>query len=116
MSASKLPRRLSIVGIGLGFAFMGAYYFDYKYNPFHLPNAASVPPGFSAPALYHILEKLMFVACPGLFLQVFTIGSGDTMALIMWTVAVLMNGLIYYGLGWVLSSASARFRSLHTGH
>ena len=97
---------------------MGAYFCDYKFNPFHFPTAAqtiSLPDGFSAPLLYKILERCMWVLCPGLFLQIFTIGASDIMGWIMWTVAVLLNGPIYYSLGWVLLSISARFGFLRTG-
>jgi hypothetical protein len=107
MTTSKLPRRFALVGVLLGITWMGLYLYDYKYNPFHLP-----PPS----PLYKFLEGVMFVLCPGLFLQIFTIGTGDTMSWIMWTIAVILNGPIYYGLGWVLVAAGARFESLHARH
>jgi hypothetical protein len=45
---SKVPIRFAGTGILIGFILMGLYWYDYKYNPFHLP-----PP----PPLYHFFEK-----------------------------------------------------------
>jgi hypothetical protein len=89
MFASKLPRRLALVGVLVGFTFMALYWLDYTYNPFHLP-----PP----PPIYRFLEKAMFVLCPGLLLQIFTIGV-DRLAWVMWVLAALLNGPIYYLVG-----------------
>jgi hypothetical protein len=88
--ASKLPRRFALVGVLIGFSWMGLYWFDYKYNPFHLP-----PP----PSLYNLLEKAMFVLCPGLVLQIFTIGTSDRLGWAMWVLAAFLNGPLYYLLG-----------------
>jgi len=52
----KLPTRFALVGLLLAFTFMALYWFDYNYNPFHLP---------PTPALYNFIEKAMFVLCPG---------------------------------------------------
>jgi len=90
MLAFKLPTRFALAGIAIGFTFMGMYWFDYRYNPFHLP-----PP----PPLYNLLEKAMFVLCPGLFLQFFTIGTSDRLGWAMWVLAALLNGPIYYLVG-----------------
>ncbi len=69
---------------------MGLYWYDYKYNPFRLP---------PAPPLYHFIEKAMFVLCPGLLLQVFTIGTSDRLGWVMWVFAALLNGPVYYVVG-----------------
>jgi hypothetical protein len=90
MNKSKLPPRLAILGVLVGFTIMALYWYDYKYNPFHLP-----PP----PPVYRFLEKAMFVLCPGLVLQVFTIGTSDRLGWTMWVVAALLNGLIYFLIG-----------------
>jgi hypothetical protein len=90
MIASRLPIRFAITGVLIGFVLMALYWYDYKYNPFHLP-----PP----PAIYHFLEKAMFVLCPGLLLQVFTIGTSDRLGWEMWALAALLNGPTYYLVG-----------------
>ncbi len=41
----------------------------------------------------------MFVMCPGLLLQIFTIGTSDRLGWVMWVLAVLLNAPIYYLLG-----------------
>ena len=78
---------------------MGLYWYDYNYNPFHLP-----PPT----PFYNFLENAMFILCPGLVLQVFTIGTGDRLGWLMWVVAALLNGLIYYILGRILTAVTHR--------
>jgi hypothetical protein len=92
--AFKLPQRFALAGLFLGFAWMGLYWYDYKYNPFHLP-----PP----PPLYNFLEKAMFVLCPGLLLQIFTIGTSERLGWIMWVLAALLNGPLYYCAGLALA-------------
>lgn len=92
MITSKLAQRFALLGIVIGFTVMGLYWYDYKYNPFHLP-----PP----PPIYSFLEKAMYVLCPGLLLQVFTIGTSDRLAWAMWTLAALLNGPVYYLVGLV---------------
>jgi hypothetical protein len=101
MIASKLPRRFALAGIVLGFALMALYWYDYTYNPFHFPTseAADKLTSFPTHPVYHLAEKSMFVLCPGLFLQVLTIGTSDRVALVMWIIAALLNGPIYYLVG-----------------
>jgi hypothetical protein len=89
---ATVSRRFALAGTVLGFTLMGVYWYDYKFNPFHLP-----PP----PSFYTFLEKAMFVLCPGLLLQVFTIGTSDRIGWTMWVLAALVNGPIYYGVGLI---------------
>jgi len=42
--------------------------------------------------MYNVVEKMMFVLCPGLFLQVFTIGAGDRLGWVMWVFAKPSGG------------------------
>lgn len=99
MLASKLPMRFALVGILVGFTVMALYWFDYRFNPFHLP---------PLPPLYTFLEKVMFVLCPGLLLQFFTIGTSDRLGWAMWVLAALLNGPIYYALGLLLVAITKR--------
>jgi hypothetical protein len=95
MSASRLPAKFATSGLTIGIVFMGLYWLDYSYNPFRLP-----PP----PLFYKLAEKAMFVLCPGLFLQVFTIGTSDRFSWMMWVLAVLLNGPVYYLMGLLAAS------------
>ncbi len=56
--------------------------------------------------MYNVVEKMMFVLCPGLFLQVFTIGAGDRLGWVMWVFAALLNGPLYYLLGMLVASVA----------
>jgi hypothetical protein len=106
MIASNLPRRFALAGIALGFVFMALHWYDYKYNPFHFPTSevAQTFPRYSTPAIYKFAEKAMFVLCPGLLLQIFTIGTGDVLAWALWTLAALINAPIYYCVGLILAA------------
>ena len=90
---------------------MALYWCDYKYNFFHLPTSAEAQSmgNYSAPPLYWFLEDLMFALCPGLFLQVLTIGTGDALGAFMWVLAALLNGPIYYCVGLILVAVMKRF-------
>lgn len=110
MIASKLPQRFALGGMVLGFVLMGMYWYDYKYNPFHFPTseAADKLSSFPSHPLYHLAEKGMFVLCPGLLLQIFSMDTSDRVALIMWVLAALLNGPIYYCIGLILISLMKR--------
>ena len=95
MIVSKVPPRFAMAGWLIGFVLMGLYWYDYKYNPFHLP---------PTPAIYHFLERVTFFFCPGLLLQLFTIGTTDRLGWGMWLLAVLLNGPIYYVIGLVCAA------------
>ena len=48
----------------------------------------------------------MFVLCPGLLLQVFSIGTSDRLGRAMWVLAASLNGPIYYAVWLFLVSWS----------
>jgi hypothetical protein len=50
----------------------------------------------------------MFVLCPGLLLQVFTIGTSDRLGWKMPVLAALANGPIYYGAGLIFAALMKR--------
>jgi hypothetical protein len=111
MNTPKLPRRFAVFGIAIGFGLMVMWWYIGEYNPFHLPTSeqARTMGNYSAPSLYWLLKDLMFVLCPGLLIQVFTIGTSDRFAWIMWVLSALINGLIYYAVGLILAALIKRW-------
>ncbi len=101
MAFSKLPRRLAIFGIVVGFLFMAAWLYVSRYDPFHLPTLeqARGMGNFSEPLPLEIFEDATFALCPGSFLHIFTMDAGSAMTCLTWTAAALLNGPIYYGIG-----------------
>jgi hypothetical protein len=103
---SQLPRRLALVGVLLGFVLMGMWWYVDRYNPFQLPTleqAQSIG-NYAAPKLYWFLKDAMFALCPGLFLQLFTMDASKTVTWLMWILAALLNGPVYYLVGLVTAA------------
>jgi hypothetical protein len=90
MLATNLPRRFAKAGIVIGFIVMALYWYGYKSNL------------DSAQGVFEVVRKVMFILCPGLLLQIFTIGTGDVLGLVLWVIAVFLNIPIYYCIGLVL--------------
>lgn len=105
MSNYKISQKMAMIGIIIGVIVVILYWYDYTYNPFHLPTVATVTNqvSYSPPMAYTLFEKALFILCPGLYLQVFTIGTGVNIARVMWLVAIILNGVIYYGVGAFIS-------------
>jgi hypothetical protein len=103
VTTSKLPRRLAVIGIIVGFAFMTASSYVDKYNPFHLPTVAQAERmgSFSEPALERLFDDLTFALCPGSVLFFFSMDLRDAASYFMWVVVALINGPIYYCLGLI---------------
>jgi len=103
---STLPRRLAIAGIIVGFGFMLASWYVYKYNPFHLPTSeqAEKMGQFSEPLASRLFDDATFVFCPGALLFFFTTDMSDSANYIMWVVVALINGPVYYCLGLILAA------------
>jgi hypothetical protein len=102
----KLPRRLAIIGIIVGFGFMTASWYVYKYNPFHFPTAEQAEKigNFSQPRQSRVFDDLTFVFCPGSFLFFFTMDMSDTANYLMWVVVALVNGPVYYCVGLIFAA------------
>ena len=100
VTTSKLARRFAAGGVVIGIVFLATYWYDYRFNPLHMP-----PP----PSWYAVIERLMFFFVPGLWLQILTIGTSDRLAWVMWLLAVLLNAPIYYCVGLGISAVAARF-------
>jgi len=102
--ASKLPRRLAIVGVAIGFAFWALWWYDLTYNPFHMPTTEQLQGHpYDAPPLYSFLENLMYALFPGLVVRFFGLGAFERHAWVVWVVAALFNGAIYYCGGLVIT-------------
>ena len=108
--ASRLPRRLAVIGIIVGFGFMATSWYVYKYDPFHLPTwqEAEKIGSFSKPPLLNLFEDLTFFFCPGSFLFFFTMDMSDTANYVMWVVVALINGPVYYCVGLILAALMKR--------
>lgn len=89
---------------------MAAYWLDYKYNLSRLPTSAEtqVHPGLQAPAWYIVADKLMVVLCPGLLLQTIPVDGSVWFALVLWVLAALLNGPIYYCIGLIFAVLTKR--------
>ena len=105
LTTPKLPQRLAALGIVVGLGLMATWWYVDKYDPFHLPTwqQAQSMGNFSAPRPLKFLQDVTFALCPGSLLHVFTMDSGNVMTYLTWIVAALLNGLLYYLIGWVIA-------------
>jgi hypothetical protein len=76
---------------------MGMYWLDYRFSIFHPQSAIS-----------RFFDKAIFVLCPALVLQVFTIGASDRLGWVMWLVAVILNWPLYSVVGLLLAALMKR--------
>lgn len=97
MKRPKFPFVLGVIGVLIGFTFMAMFWYDLRYNPFHMPSGNETG-NYSAPLLYTLLDRLMHVLVPGVWLIVID----GWVAWVLWVGAVLANGPIYYGVGQLL--------------
>jgi uncharacterized membrane protein len=107
---ASLPRRLAVIGIIVGFGFMAASWYVYKYNPFHLPTEqqAEKMGNFSEPPLSSLFDDLTFVFCPGSFLFFFTMDMSDATNYATWIMVALINGPVYYCVGMIFAALMRR--------
>ncbi len=82
---------------------MGTYWLDYRFSLFHPQSAIS-----------SFFDKAIFVLCPALVLQVFTIGTGDQLGWVMWLIAAIMNWPLYYLVGLMLAALMKRRKQVTT--
>jgi len=106
-TSSKIPRILAVVGVVIGFVLMAVWWYVYKYDPFHLPTTGS----FSEPMPLKVLEYLTSILCPGSLLQILTMDTGVAMACLMWIIAALINGPLYYAIGLIIAALMKRGRA-----
>ena len=105
---SNLARKFAIVGVAIGIAVALSFWFINIFNPFHLPNVNQVPPNYREPLLLSVIDDSFFVFCPGTLLQVFTLEMRGWFSWFMWILAVLLNGPIYYAIGFVIDALLKR--------
>jgi hypothetical protein len=98
----NLARRFAVVGVAVGVTIILLWWFDMTFNPFHLPTLEQAPPNYMQPLARRIMVDSFFVFCPGICLQMFTIGIGGWFSWVMWILAALLNAPIYYGIGLVI--------------
>lgn len=112
MTKSKLPRRLAIVGLVVGFLLMAMWWYIDTYNPFHLPTVeqAQSMASYSAPRLYTFFENLVFAILPVLWLQVFTIHAPVVVNYAIWVFAVVFDGAVLYCVGLLVNAVRFRHR------
>jgi hypothetical protein len=106
VTTSRLPLRLAVLGMVIGFGLMATWWYVDRYDPFHLPTwqQAQSMGNFAAPQLLKFLQDVTFVLCPGSLLHVFTMDSGNVMTYLTWTVAALLNGPLYYVIGLIIAA------------
>jgi hypothetical protein len=101
MVVLNLPKKFAITGIVIGIICFFTYWYIYMFNPFCLPvyGMSEVPLNYSAPLLYRIIDKIIYILCPGQILHFFSMGASNLVEYIIWLLGVLINGLLYYGIG-----------------
>jgi len=82
---------------------MGMYWLDYRFSMFPSQSAIS-----------SFFDKAIFVLCPALVLQVFTIGTSDQLGWVMWLIAAIMNWPLYYLVGLMLAAFMKRQKQATT--
>lgn len=123
MTKSKLPLRLAIAGLVVGFLLMAMWWYIDTYNPFHLPTVeqAQSMASYSPPRLYTFFENLVFDVLPVLWLQVFTIHAPAVVNYSIWVFAILVDGAVLYCAGLLVNAINTRARRssgnevLHSG-
>jgi hypothetical protein len=109
---SGLPRKFAVVGLLIGFTVVLLWWFDLSFNPFGLPTWEHAPANYTEPLARKVIEHVLLVLCPGSLLQVFSIGIGGWVSWGMWILAALLNGPLYYVVGFLLARV---FLNGHSG-
>jgi hypothetical protein len=109
---TNLPKRMAFIGLCLGLFSVGIFFYIRIVNPFALPSLSNSDQfqNYTAPRMYFVLNKLIFLICPGQFIQLFFIGSTGCLAWFVWLAGVIVNGIIFYGIGFVFTFLSQIFK------
>jgi hypothetical protein len=109
---SSLARKFAVVGIAVGITSVLLWWYVKIFNPFHLPTMEQamerVPPNYSAPLLFTVINYSVFVLCPGTLLMFFAMDMRGWFSWFMWVFAVLLNGPIYYAIGFEIEARLKR--------
>jgi hypothetical protein len=108
----RLPRRLAIAGIIIGLGLFSFWLCVDKYNLFHLPTSEQVSKmhaSYKAPPIFWAVREATMWFCPGLVLGILTMDLGPGANLIMWSIAIIINGALYYCLGLALRSIASKW-------
>ncbi|MGA9545747.1 MAG: hypothetical protein WBQ85_19395 [Candidatus Sulfotelmatobacter sp.] len=108
---AKLPRRLAITGIVIAIGLFTFWLCANRYNLFHLPTAeeaVNMHANYNAPPIFWALRRATVLLCPGLVLGIVTMDMGAGANLVMWSVAIIVNGAIYYCLGLALREVAGK--------
>lgn len=108
---AKLPRRFAVAGIAIGIGPLTFWVCADKYNLFHLPTSEQVSKthaSYKAPPIFWVLREATMWLCPGLVLGILTMDMGASANLIMWFIAIIVNGAIYYCLGLAVRTVTSK--------
>jgi hypothetical protein len=108
----RLPRRLAIAGIVIGIGLLTFWLCADKYNLFHLPTAeqaSKMHANYKAPTIFWTVKKATVWLCPGLVLGIVTMDMAQNANLIMWLIAIVINGAIYYCLGLAIRAVASKW-------
>ena len=64
---------------------------------------------YNAPPIFWVFRKATDVLCPGLVLGIVTMDMVASDNLIMWLVAIIVNGAIYYCLGFAVRAVASKW-------
>lgn len=103
-----LARKFAYIGIAVGVGAALLWWSVQMFDPFHLPISGHVPSNYRAPHMYWIINDGLFVLCPGVLLQAFTLEMRGWFSWVMWILAVLLNGPIYYVIGLAVGALTGR--------
>jgi hypothetical protein len=100
MTRLRLARRFAVVGLLVSILFFSFWALDYKFDFFHLPKANHVSSrNYDPPASRSLVQRLNFILCPPLVIMVVGMDLGASANLLLATVVVIMNGVLYFILG-----------------
>jgi uncharacterized membrane protein len=108
----RLPRRLAVAGIVIGLGLLTFWLCANNYNLFHLPTAeqaSKMHANYKAPPIFWALRKATVWLCPGLVLGIVTMDMGTGANVIMWSIAIIINGALYYCFGLALRAIANKW-------
>lgn len=113
MNRSTSAWKFALVGVAVGFVFMGIWWAVDSYNVFNLPTSQQLDgvASYTAPALCRFLEDATFVLCPASLVALVPFDASRSAQLLAWVVISLLNVPIYYCVGLLVSLLTGRQRA-----